>query len=241
MPAPPGPCHVPPRSRVSQRPSPSPDPSPGCGGTSGPSSLFLLSLGTSLCPGCAGGSPAPRRWWGPPRIPFWGLSHPCAGDAPVTGPPLRAIPLQVLIPAEAQRGHLGDTYPPRACVSGPCLSWGVQNPPCTPGPPAPPCLSPCCPPATRVSQDEDSWARGGRKRLKVTLAHQCHHLPTVCVPSVPPPPDFNSIASPGTKHPHTHTPPYHILGRCQFLSRGSLVIRISLYRYKTKEAADAQR
>lgn len=47
--------------------------------------------------------------------------------------------------------------------------------------------------------------------------------------------DFNSVVTLGTELPLCC-----ILGHCRFLLRGSLIIRISLYRYKTNKGADTQ-
>lgn len=85
-------------------------------------------------------------------------------------------------------------------------------------------------PPTRVPQDEDIWARGGGKGLEVTLARQCHRLPAV-------PPLIPTLLC--LQQQNSPRATFRVVVG-SFL-RGSLVIRISLYRYKTNQEADTQR
>lgn len=77
--------------------------------------------------------------------------------------------------------------------------------------------------STRVSQEEAPWARGGRK-LVVPPTHRCHPLPLV-----------PTLISPLLGPQEQTKPLCSVSGRCRVLSRAALVMRVSLYRYKTKE------
>lgn len=158
---------------------------------------YGLSRPVSLVPGddavprLGQGVPSSVVLMGAATRPILGLRSPAfptpmLGVSQMNRPPLRAILLPVLIATEAQRGGLGDAHPPGAHSSGFCLSWEVQKPCCPRGGGAEPQhrLNVPMSPPSGVSQDEDLWARGGRRWLEVTLACQCHHPPAV-PPSVP--------------------------------------------------------
>lgn len=110
------------------------------------------------------------------------LSHPCAGAAPNDQATTLHHPFTGFNTHRSTEGGawVMRTHSKPAAVAS-AYPWKCESPPPHPRTGAELQHNSDVPvsPPTRVSQDEDPWARGGKKQLEVTLARQCHHLPAV--------------------------------------------------------------